>query len=49
MKDMAGTRIGDGQHNAFCGPRSGEAGGAEELVVAGGVVAALLVPFGQIA
>ncbi len=50
VKDMGGARIGD---RAGRCPRlvrgGGEACGAEELVVAGGMVAALLVPLGQIA
>lgn len=49
VEDVAGARIGDGEDYAFFCECRREIGVAEELVVAGGVVAALLVPLGKIA
>ena len=46
VEDVAGAWVGDGEDDAFVDGGCGEVRGAEEVVVAGGVVAALLVPSG---
>ena len=49
VEDVAGALIGDGKDDAFVDGGCGEVCCVEELVVAGGVVAALLVPLGEVA
>ena len=49
VEDVAGAWVGDGKDDAFADVGCGELCCMEELVVAGGVVAALLVPPGKVA
>ena|ERR1700761_4071626 len=49
MKYVSGTRVGDGKDDSFLCRFGGEVRFAKELIVAGGVVAALLVPLRQVA
>ena len=48
MEDVAGAWVGDGEDDAFGHGGCGEVCCVEELVVAGGVVAALLIPPGEV-
>ncbi len=49
VEDVASAWVGDGKDDAFVDRGSGEVRCAEELVVAGGVVAALLIPLREVA
>ena len=49
VEDVACAWVGEGEDDAFVDGGRGEVCCVEELVVAGGVVAALLVPLGEVA
>ena len=49
VEDVAGAGVGEGEDNSFGDGGAGEAGVLQELVVAGGEMAALLIPAGEVA